>query len=308
MRRWLLILNSFLLVGMLYVGYKIFLFWKSPDEKVIPEVSKIQPAKSSEIPLPSKISEPLNSYNIILAKNLFRPDRKEPRKEAEKKVEIAKKNKEEKIFLHGIVSIGSYKVALLRDGLGRDINSQRQNRFRKGDQFNDYIVKDILEDRVILKSDLEEKEIFLHDSGNPKVRARIEPRPMPQTSVAKRPSFPPGQVYQQTYQGFQQSQPIQSQQSPVYAAPPTPPSLLPSPFGTSPSQHSTYAAPPTPPSPFPSPSGTTPSQPSTATNPFLAILQEAAKRARGEIPSDQPPPSAPSPNPFAEALFGPGKK
>jgi len=250
MGRWLLFFNSLLLMSILYLSYKIFFFWKTPYEEVIPKISRTRSAKPKKIPFHSKVNKPLSSYDVILAKNLFRPDRRKPKKE-EDRSKVSKKKRKEKIFLHGIISMGDYKVALLRDGLGKDINIQRQNRFRKGDRFEDYIVKDILEDRVILKSESGEKEILIHDPENPKVRARIEPRPQHQSPVAK---LPPPQ------------------------------------------------------SPTSSPS-TISSRSSAATNPFLAILQQAAKRAKGKV--SQPSPTVQQQrgtNPFAEAIFGQRRK
>lgn len=134
----------------------------------------------------------------VIEKNLFHIHRVEGADEV--KVEppssSLSKSKPKPIIMEGLVIIGNYKAAVIRDSAPQGKGGRPTRRVRVGDTIEDQKVTAIMEDRIIVKGEEGERVIKLHDSDKPlrpQITVRTEGTPA-QTVPSEMPPVPPPQT------------------------------------------------------------------------------------------------------------------
>ncbi len=201
MKRVFIIINILLLFLFLFEGWSFFRIWSSesalsfiePSAVSVPVLqrtgNKLPPAAGRMRGKPDKdiqkegvvLSEmsferegekllPLReSFNGVFEKNLFHMQRREGAEEikVEPPSSPLSKPKPKPIVMEGIVIIGKYKAAVIKDTAAQGKVGRPTRRVRIGDTIEEQKVIAIMEDRIIVKGEEGEKVVKLHDSDKP---------------------------------------------------------------------------------------------------------------------------------------------
>jgi len=146
MKKYLVILNLFLIPAILYFGVKAFYRTMTAqlDHTPMP-----QAVSQSVVSSQNETRHPLSFYNPITERNLFNTkDREVEKPKEEPKEEESKELKETelKVALWGTVSGNKNRAYAVIE----DKKERKQNLYREGDMIQDAIVKKILREQVIL--------------------------------------------------------------------------------------------------------------------------------------------------------------
>lgn len=175
MKKYLVILNLFLIPAILYFGVKAFYRTMTAqlDHTPMP-----QAVSQSVVSSQNETRHPLSFYNPITERNLFNTkDREVEKPKEEPKEEESKELKETelKVALWGTVSGNKNRAYAVIE----DKKERKQNLYREGDMIQDAIVKKILREQVILSVNnkdeiLKMAEKKIRSPGKPKFSSEIE--------------------------------------------------------------------------------------------------------------------------------------
>jgi type II secretory pathway component PulC len=187
-------INLMLLVIIGFLGVKFYeVYMRTTDIPEGPAAKQVQ-KENTQVKSEDRAVDP-SIFQVISNMDLFRPARSpyrgEPSQQALPKTPPR---------LFGTVILDNEKTAILEDPDTKATRSYHVN-----ESIGNYVISEILEDRVILMSNGERSEVRLREEkkGLPPVRHQIIPLPTP-------PQIPPPQVQQQT-----QPQPVPALQQPV---------------------------------------------------------------------------------------------
>ncbi len=177
----------------IFLGLKIYGIWTFPI-KFVP--GKGETKKSGvNIESPSTVGDkkeptPIEDFNFVAEKNIFRPDRKEfpitPDPTKEKKPIVRPQ-----ITLFGVMIAGEYRSASVSQAGRVTQKGERETLTVKiGDQIGGYKLTKILSDRIGLEAPEDSFEVFLYDARAPKKRiyAKTENKPATVTSTLSTPT------------------------------------------------------------------------------------------------------------------------
>jgi len=209
-RIWLI--NAILALCVVFLGLKAYGVWIQGDRAVeIPEMEKKPTPKTTK---PSKTLYnikilPESKYDVLMSRNLFRPERTEEIEEVEgqdeekeKKLSVAEQKNIEQylsnLTLYGLVithdsaeALVSYPVSKSalqskksaipknRRRTIRRISTQENKWVKAGDTLGDFKVVDIKPDRVLLKAGNQSYDLLLYDKENLKKREPAKPKTGP---------------------------------------------------------------------------------------------------------------------------------
>ena len=173
-KTWLI--NMLLATFTLVFGMKAYGVW-SEEERDFQEKAVVE---SEAVPFTSAIAKkaipPESEYEPMVAKDLFRQDRKEfipeePDQEQAPDVGRAPLSSN-RIALSGVVLADDYQSALIR--APAEVPGQRPERWvQVGDTVEGYRIAEIKDDRIVLKGAGEEAQILLYDRERPKQRMNV---------------------------------------------------------------------------------------------------------------------------------------
>lgn len=132
------------------------------------------------------------SFAGAIEKNLFHIHRREGTEEIKIEPTLLKP-KPKPIIMEGIVIIGNYKAAVIKDTAPQVKGGRPTRKVRVGDTIEDQKVIAIMEDQIIVKDEEGERIIKLHDSDKPlrpKITERTEGAPA-QAVPLEMPPLPP---------------------------------------------------------------------------------------------------------------------
>ena len=177
------LINGALLVLTAMVGLNIFDVWSGRNNRpglgALPKTEI--PAAPSFNPVVRKAE---NTYQAVVAKNLFSPDRREVQKappppppppenkpvvEPEKPVQVLEKVEGKPIMLYGVILLPNYRAAIITNPETKD-NPREQKKVNIGEMIGEYKIVDIQKERILLDRKQERFEIVLFDKNNPKER------------------------------------------------------------------------------------------------------------------------------------------
>jgi hypothetical protein len=182
-KMWLI--NLALLCGVVFMGLQANRAWKG--DPVLTEMAAESPSSQatsqSVRPLLSERMQPESAFDSMVEKNLFSPTRKEilpevVEEEPEKKLQKAPTKE---LALHGVVMLGDYKAALIRNlrpptknekGKSKSKISTKpagvEEKWRKiGETVGSFKVAEIHSDRVVLEGKAKKIELLLYDKDKP---------------------------------------------------------------------------------------------------------------------------------------------
>jgi len=182
------IINLVLACLVAFFGTKIYRVWSEPTRPVV-KATRVSPKKRVK-PKARRVVQhsrvrPESSYQVVVDKNLFSPERKgpEPGPEGEK---VKEPDKEEKlpanILLYGVVVTGNYRKALLTNP-DRSKDKRQFVWVSVGDTLGDYKLADIQSEKVFLEKGGKRYEVSLY-AGK---KRRTPPRPRKSTRASLAP-------------------------------------------------------------------------------------------------------------------------
>lgn len=157
-------LNILLAAVTVLLGWGVYHVWNNkprPPQALVNEDKQVDPLAKLERYI--KHMKPKGNYDIIVAKNLFSPDRRGTQEEGSLGPESG-------IALCGTLVWGEYKAALLEMPEAKEQGELKE--IRVGDVISGYRVADILEDKVVLENE-EGKTFVLNLEKGEKRRKHI---------------------------------------------------------------------------------------------------------------------------------------
>ena len=185
-RRVLLFVDGLLMVGALFLGFRLYDTLRAAPASAPPETS---PAVSTEAPAPPPAPParpPLAVYGTVAERNLFSASRTEtPPEPPRPTTGLGSAPPAPRPRLHGIV--------LLPEGRGRayleDVQRQRVAAYSVGDLVGDSRVEQIKADRVVLRRGGETFEVLLYDPAKPRQGTPPPGVQSPETGGTGRPAI-----------------------------------------------------------------------------------------------------------------------
>jgi hypothetical protein len=201
--KYLLYVINFALIGIVIIlsiiSASIYFFMPSIDEARLSRIVDIQEddtlldIKSIDVDFSEEEKQRDGNYNIISAKNVFSPQRKEwvvkaaipklvgsVKKRPQKIKKFARKPK--KIILHGIVIAGDFKKALIKNPM-TGVRNRKTVYVEEGDEIEGYMVTSIESDQIRLDWQGEEIIVKLYtgvegvrQQKEKKKASRVKPR------------------------------------------------------------------------------------------------------------------------------------
>jgi len=167
-------INIFLAVFVVFFGVKAYGVW-SEGEKTglqtgIDDKPEVRPMKRAL----KRGMLPESTYEIVVDKNLFSPERAEyiPEEPEPGSTVASLKISGKKVVLYGVVLKGSFKKALISNSDFKGIG-KKALWVKVGDTVGDLKVADIMKDKVLLSGGAKDYEILLYDKQKPKRQATI---------------------------------------------------------------------------------------------------------------------------------------
>ena len=166
------LLNLALAAVILYFAYYLLIpLIEGPVTYNPPTVKRTAPEKNEKEPTVQQTPNPME-YNLIADQNLFHPERKIP---PEKKAEAALPKPE--FVLYGTLITSDVGIAYLEDKKGAPVTTpgrgKRQTALKKGESLSGFILKELLNDRVVMNRGEETMTVYLNDSQAPKAREGV---------------------------------------------------------------------------------------------------------------------------------------
>jgi len=209
-RPYITVINILLSLLVLFLVNEIYSLWKPGEAKDVSGTTT-QTEALVEIPdLRGRRIPPRKTYQHIVEKDLFRPERTEWVPPATPKEEEPSQIGEPKIRVYGIVIYNDLKNAWIKEQLqkatvnqsrrtSRSGRSSTKNRTQiakshklkkvtEGDSIEGWVVTTIKPDAVVLKSGESSKEFHLIEHNDPK--ARVIPRHLQVKQPKKKPTRP----------------------------------------------------------------------------------------------------------------------
>ncbi len=180
-RMWLI--NTVLACFIVFFGIKAYGIW-SEEAKIDPGIQVIESAKEpskkkrlTRTQIPAK-----STYDMIVEKNLFSPDREgSDSVEPEEETNVGRlQYNGETVLLYGVVVADDYKKALIIYPNKPRAGIEKTQWVMEGDRFGNLLVASIKDESVILKADNREWEVKLYDQKKPKIRSPLGSRAAPE--------------------------------------------------------------------------------------------------------------------------------
>ncbi|MFH0812037.1 MAG: hypothetical protein V2A69_04255 [Pseudomonadota bacterium] len=216
LRRYILIINFFLIIVSLFLVNKIYDVWKPtghPKESA-PSVKETKPALPT-LTMAEQKKIPRKAYQVIVDKDLFRPERTEwkPDVQTEQAKVAAAAAPQLKVF--GIVISEGFKHAWVQE----EGKAEKVKRISEGDELSGWKVSNIEFNTVSVTNGKQTVKFNLIEPGKPKART------VPKSLTHPPQPAPPPQ--QQRPVPPQQQRPVTPQQPRPVAPPPQPPRPFP---------------------------------------------------------------------------------
>ncbi|HOP35053.1 MAG TPA: hypothetical protein PL090_01915 [Syntrophales bacterium] len=167
------LINLALAVLVVFSGIKAADVWFDDDRSVLDSKVSERPAeRAPEKKISRETMPPETTYEAVLEKNIFSPNRKEylppPEASAENKPEVAElRIPGKKVVLYGVVLMEGYRKALVtnleKKGRERDVLW-----IREGEAYGAFKVSRIEKDKVFLEGNGQEYEIALYGEDKPR--------------------------------------------------------------------------------------------------------------------------------------------
>jgi hypothetical protein len=166
-RRYLILLNGFLIVLCLVFVERISHVWREVGEGKASKVVSEKPVLLPEYRVLENRTGAPNAYQVVVAKDLFRPERTEWKPPVgDKEQEVAKKPAPQ-ISIFGIVIAGDRKQAWIQDPK----SAGKLRKISLGEDMDGWKVSTITPNVVSLTCGGETKTYRLIEEGKPKARA-----------------------------------------------------------------------------------------------------------------------------------------
>ncbi|MEI9479173.1 MAG: hypothetical protein WCO26_21730 [Deltaproteobacteria bacterium] len=190
------VLNILLCFLVLFLAFENYETWNhsilpSPDTGIAPEKSE---TKNGNPSLMATTEEPasIKPYNVIPAKNVFSPERKDFPVPAAAVADAQRPILRPQIVLYGVVITGDYESATVANP-GRPLRTGEREAFvvKIGEKIGEYKLAKILEDRIAMEGNGDTFEVLLYDPKNPKKRMEARAEPKPVMTASPQPALVP---------------------------------------------------------------------------------------------------------------------
>jgi len=187
------ILSILLFFVVLILGYENLTVWSSSSPMGPKKISGKKGEAKPDLPLPAaapKETAPPAAFNVVAAKNIFSPERKEFSSTAA--AAMAKPVTRPQVALYGVVIAENYQTASIVNP-GRPLyKGERETKTLKvGDMIGEYKLTKILEDRIVMEAGEVSFEVFLYDPRAPKRRVEVKTPTQPATVTSIGPGATP---------------------------------------------------------------------------------------------------------------------
>jgi len=134
------------------------------------------------------------SYNVIAARNIFNPERKDY--VAVGSGMSAKPAVRPRVILYGVTIAGDYRSAsVVNPGRSLKKGEREQMTIRPGERIGEYRLAKVLSDRITMEAGEDTFEVLLYDPKMPKKRVETRTESKPATIISTQaPSTPTGDV------------------------------------------------------------------------------------------------------------------
>ncbi|RLA94994.1 MAG: hypothetical protein DRG25_01305 [Deltaproteobacteria bacterium] len=164
--RYLFIINFLLIIFNLFLGNKIYQVWTSNKYEQSPKLIKGNAPIFSELKLNESQNLIRKDYQVIIDKDLFRPERTEWKPPAKPTPEKTVSKENPKINVYGIVISDNFKYAWIREANKKE----KLKKVSQGETITDWKVDSIEPDFISLKKGEETVKYYLIEPGKPKQR------------------------------------------------------------------------------------------------------------------------------------------
>jgi hypothetical protein len=185
-RRYIILINFIFIILSLFLANRIYKIWTSNEYQHVAQGTEQNQGTFPEPTLNNTKRSPRRTYQDIVNKDLFRPERTEWQAPVEEKEAQTVSKTAPKVDVYGIVISNSFKYAWIK-GRGK---KDKSDKVSEGETIQEWKVSAITPHAVSLSKGEESIEYKLIEPGKPKQRTipkSLVP-PKPASKQAKRPS------------------------------------------------------------------------------------------------------------------------
>jgi len=185
LRRYLIIINLLLIILSLFLVNKVYKIWKLNEYQDLSRLTKENQTTFSGPKLSDPKKLPRKEYQVIVNKDLFRPERTEWQPPSQKEQNTVVSKTTLQLRLYGIVISDDFKYAWIKEE-GR---KEKMKKISEGEPLNDWKVITIEPNSISLIRGEETVKYNLIEQGKPKKRTPTKSL-TPKKSRPKKPPKP----------------------------------------------------------------------------------------------------------------------